>query len=85
MIDFVKKINEIDNKENFISFVELLVSNLKNKPNEWSNITLLEYLEALISYTEDLDGYYFNKKTSIPENINWQLFANILIGAKMYE
>jgi hypothetical protein len=85
MIDFNKKINEINSKEDFVNFVELLISNLKNNPEEWTNKTLSEYLESMSSWTEDMEGYYQNNDMPIPEDINWKVFANILIAAKMYE
>lgn len=85
MIDFNKNIDGISSKEDFINFVELLVSNLKNNPEEWTNKTLPEYLESISSWTEDMEGYYQNNSMPIPENINWKVFANILIAAKMYE
>ncbi len=85
MIDFEQNINEISSKEDFIRFVELLVSNLNSNPSEWTNKTLSEYLEGIASWTEDMEGYYQNNNIPIPENINWKVFANILIAAKMYE
>lgn len=85
MTDFNKKINEINSKEDFINFIELLVSNLKNNPEEWTNKSLPEYLESISSWTEDMEGYYQNNDMAVPENINWKVFANILIAAKMYE
>ena len=85
MIDFSQKINEINTREDFVAFVELLVSNLNNNPEEWENKTLSEYLESLANWTEDMDGYYQNNGLSIPENINWKVFANILMAAKIYE
>ncbi|WP_192350459.1 hypothetical protein [Algoriphagus sp. Y33] len=85
MTDFNKKINEINSKEDFVNFVELLVSNLKSNPEEWTNKSLPEYLESISSWTEDMEGYYQNNDMPIPENINWKVFANILIAAKMYE
>jgi len=85
MTDFNKKINEINSKEDFINFIELLVSNLKNNPEEWTNKSLPEYLESISSWTEDMEGYYQNNDMPVPENINWKVFANILIAAKMYE
>jgi len=42
-------------------------------------------LEAVTSWTEDMDGYYQNNGIEIPQNINWKAFANILIAAKIYE
>jgi hypothetical protein len=85
MIDFEQKINEIGNKEDFVSFVELLVSDLNNNPGEWINKDLSGYLESIASWTEDMDGYYQNNNIPIPENVNWKVFANILVAAKMYE
>lgn len=85
MIDFNKTINGINSKEDFVNFVELLVTNLKSNPEEWTNKTLPEYLESISSWTEDMEGYYQNNDMHIPENVNWKVFANILIAAKMYE
>lgn len=85
MIDFEQKINEISNKEEFISFVELLASDLNSNPSEWTNKSLSEYLGGIASWTEDMEGYYKNKNIPIPENIDWRVFANILVAAKMYE
>jgi hypothetical protein len=85
MIDFSQKISEIKDRKDFVHFVELLVYSLKDNPTEWTNRTLSEYLEGIASWTEDMDGYYQNNNIPIPENIDWKVFANILIGAKMYE
>ncbi|WP_027384921.1 DUF7660 family protein [Epilithonimonas caeni] len=85
MIDLSKKIEKIANKEDFVDFVYLLVTNLNSHPQEWANQTLAEYLESIASWTEDMEGYYQNNNIPIPENINWKVFANILIAAKMYE
>jgi hypothetical protein len=85
MTDFNQTINEIKGKEDFINFVELLLSNLKNNPKEWTNKSLPQYLEGISSWTEDMEGYYQNNNLPVPENVNWKVFADILIAAKMYE
>ena len=85
MKNFNEIIYGINSKEDFVNFVELLASNLKNNPEEWANKTLPEYLESISSWTEDMEGHYQNNDISIPENVNWKVFANILIAAKMYE
>lgn len=78
-------INNIKDKQSFIEFVKLLVQNLKENPDEWENNSLELYLEAVSSWVEDMEGYYSNNNLAIPENINWSVFANILMAAKMYE
>ncbi|MFD2287960.1 hypothetical protein GJU39_22970 [Pedobacter petrophilus] len=85
MIDFEKKIHEINNKKDFINFVELLIVNLNSNPQDWTNITLVDFLESIASWTEDMEGYYQNNNLPIPQDVNWKVFANILIAAKMYE
>ena len=85
MTDFNEKINRINSKEDFVNFVELLVSDFKNNSDDWTNRTLLEYLEGMANWTEDMEGYYHNNNISIQENINWKVFAKILVAAKMYE
>ena len=85
MKELINKYESLNSKEDFISFVELLITDLKSNPGEWENNTLETYLEAIISCTEDLEGYYLNNNLPIPQNVNWKVFANILITAKMYE
>jgi hypothetical protein len=85
MINFEQKVSEICNKEDFVSFIELLLSNLNSSPDEWTNKTLSEYLQGIASWTEDMEGYYQNKNLPIPENVNWRVFADILVAAKIYE
>lgn len=85
MIDFNKKIEQINSKEAFVGFVESLVSDLKNNPDGWANKTLSEYLESIANWTGDMDGYYQNNGLPVSENVDWRMFANILLAAKMYE
>jgi hypothetical protein len=85
MEELINKIPTIKRKEDFIEFVELLIKDLKSNPDEWENKSLESYLEAIVSWTEDMEGYYLNNNLPIPENVNWLAFANILIAAKMYE
>ena len=85
MQDFKKIIEEIESKEDFIDFVELLITDLKKNSDDWTNNTLNNYLEGIASWTEDMDGYYLNNELPIPQNIDWKVFANILVAAKMYE
>lgn len=85
MQDLKKVIEEIKTKQDFISFVELLIEDLKNNSQEWSNNNLNDYLEGIANWTEDMDGYYINNNLTIPNNIHWKVFANILIAAKIYE
>ncbi|HEY8935945.1 MAG TPA: hypothetical protein VIM65_12020 [Cyclobacteriaceae bacterium] len=85
MANIITKIHNINSKEDFIDFVQLLILDLENKPGEWENRDLKNYLDAIASWTEDMEGYYINNNLPIPQNIDWKTFANILFAAKMYE
>jgi hypothetical protein len=83
----------VDSKETFLTFVAALtadwdasrVSELSSPsspygPNAlgWENANLGEFLEALKSWSEDMGD-------RIPENPSWQIFAQMLMAAKIYE
>jgi hypothetical protein len=85
MADFTEIIKNINDKKDFLKFVELLIIDLKTNPEDRKNRSLESYLEAIQSWTEDMEGYYENTNQPIPNNINWKVFADILIAAKMYE
>lgn len=85
MQELINKIQTLKCKEDFVEFIRLLIVDLQENPNGWENQTLESYLEAIASWTEDMEGYYQNNNIEIPQNINWKVFANILMAAKMYE
>ncbi len=85
MEDVEKLVRDIKTKEDFVKFVAVLVRELKTNPNNWENKTLGDYLEALQSWTEDIEGYYLNNNLPVPENVSWKIFADMLIAATMYE
>ena len=80
-----KVIEGIEDKASFLVFMSLLIKDFKENPDEWANKKLNDYLEAIQSWTEDMDGYFQNNNLPIPEKINWKIFATILIAAKIYE
>ena len=81
------KTSEIKSKEQFINFLKQLSKDFSENPDSWSNGNLSEFLIAMQSWAEDMDGYYENLKIS---DINmsdgsWRIFADILVAAKNYE
>jgi len=72
-------------REDLALFVQELAHNLRTQPQEWENVTLPEYLEAMAAWIEDADGYYSNAGKSVPQQPSWQNLAEILLAAKHYE
>ena len=78
--------DNIKTKKDFEFFLEKLYSSLKSNPENWENITLEDFLEALTAYTKDLEGYYKNWNISHDtEKPSWKMFSDILLGARIYE
>lgn len=83
--DKVSKLPPITTRQEFLTFLELLREDFREHSSEWENPTLPRYLEALQAWTADMDGYYRNMGQPIPENVSWQVFADILRAARVYE
>ncbi len=77
---------QIESKKDFELFLQHFRSDLKSHPEEWENLTLMDFLEALQAYTEDVEGYYKNMNIPFDEaKPTWKVFARLLLGAKIYE
>ena len=77
--------HEIANRAEFLSFLASLRSDLKTKPYGWENRDLPTFLQAMESWVADMDGYYRNIGQEMPPEPTWQMFADILNGARVYE
>lgn len=52
----------------------------------WDNSDLGAFLEALSGWIEDCDGYYANTGSKLnADSPSWQLFADALQAAKIYQ
>ena len=74
---------EVNDRQSFIRFLELLrIDYLKNQ-NDWENQTIDKFLEAMSAYTNDIQGYYDNTQQNVNADIpSWKVFADILKGSK---
>ena len=77
--------SNIKNREDFIIFIEKLLEDFRNEKN-WENNNLESFIEGMLSWVEDADGYYKNiNQMEVLSNPSWRLFADILIASTMYE
>jgi hypothetical protein len=77
---------KVTDKESFITFINLLREDFIDNPETWENKKLEDFLEAISSYANDIQGYYDNTKQNVnSNNANWQVFAYIFKGATLYE
>lgn len=77
---------EVTTKNTFIDFLEKFREDLKQNSENWENLDLNDFLEAMSRYTADIQRYYDNTNQDIDsEKPSWSLFADILKGASIYE
>ncbi|MDO5106093.1 hypothetical protein [Capnocytophaga sp.] len=77
---------EVNTRADFARFIEALKTDLENRPQDWENATLSDFLEALSRYTTDIQQYYDNTEQNInADTATWRLFADICKGARIYE
>ncbi|MDP1609350.1 MAG: hypothetical protein Q8L98_08585 [Chlamydiales bacterium] len=76
---------KIQTKEGFTSFLRALKKDYIEDLSSWENRDIETFLGAMVSWVEDMDGFYINQGLPIPEKPNWKVFADILMGGKLYE
>ena len=75
----------IQTKEDFESFLLLLIEDLKKK-SDWENNDLESYLRGLYGFVKDISGYYKNLRENIDTHKpSWRILADILLAARVYE
>jgi hypothetical protein len=79
------EVNNINSKEDLINFIKLLIKDFDDNSDEWENQTIVDYLNAMRNWINDMNGYYENHKIPIPKDINWNFIANVLYASKIYE
>jgi len=84
-VELYKEILKVDSQKDFVKFIKLLLLDFKKNQDEWENRTVDSYLEGILAWIDDMDGYFENNNIKKPENISWNFFANALYAARIYE
>jgi hypothetical protein len=87
MNNIEKQVDSINSKDDFLRFMNMLTSDFRNNGASWENKTLPDYLDAIERWTESIEHYYINNgiKGVDINNVNWRVFADILLSATIYE
>ncbi len=74
----------VKTRDELISHIFRLLDD--NDAVAWENETAYQFLQALAAWLNDCDGYYRNQMTDVDtERPSWQLFADALSAASVYE
>lgn len=79
------KVKKIQTREDFISFLHSLKKDYSENLQSWENSDIGSFLDAMAAWIEDMDGFYMNQGLPVPEKPDWKIFADILMGGKLYE
>ncbi len=85
MMRLEERVDAIRSRSDFVDFVNELLQDLNQNPDEWENGDLATFLDAVAAWVSDADGYYKNWGKEVLEQPSWQTFGRILLAAKYYE
>jgi len=73
-------------RQEFIEFLKEFRTDFEQHPENWEHKNISDFLESMIRYTEDIQGFYDNHKMEInADEPTWENFSHILKGTSMYE
>ncbi|MCX4966695.1 hypothetical protein OHA98_17980 [Streptomyces sp. NBC_00654] len=75
----------VTTRADLVSYIRQLSQEAGVPSSGWENQSLDRYLEALSSWTNDMDGYFINRGESVPDRPDWSLIASMLRAACFYE
>lgn len=66
-------------------FLIQLADSLVEEPELWENDSLETFFRAWSAWLGDMDGYFVNRGEPVPVEPSWQLTAQMLLAARVYE
>ena len=73
----------IQTRDELIAFISDIVRDHKSNGSQWENGDVRSFLEAMASWLEDCDVYYGDQRDV--GVADWQIFADALAAARIYE
>lgn len=84
-MNLVNKAHAVQSRQDLAAFVLELRENLLADDTEWENPPLERFLEALAAWCTDMPGYFHNLGRPQPQQPDWNLVAQMLLAASIYE
>lgn len=72
-------------RDEFAQFLVRLANSAQETPEAWENATVPDFLRAWAGWISDMDGYFLNSGQDAPQGASWQLIAQSLLAARVYE
>lgn len=78
----IEQIDNINNIDDFLNFLVKLALDAKEKPDEWENKTITDYLGQMASWIDDAS---ISNDIIDWDNVDYKTLAKILYMGKIYE
>jgi len=72
-------------RSELVAFLDRLADSGLEEPELWENDNLIDFLRGLSAWLNDMDGYFLNRGEDVPAQPTWQLIAQMLLAARIYE
>ncbi len=84
--DIYETASLVSTRADFVQFVQNLRTDFDTRREEWENLDLPAYLDALGGFAGSIDGYYRNMgEDTDPDKITWRMAAQMLLAASVCE
>ena len=84
-MECVEQVKDIETRDDFVVFVQNLLRDWRQRPDQWENASLEAYLEAIAAWVQDMDGYEGRRGEALPKHLTWRHVGEILLAARIYE
>ena len=78
-------LDQVSSPEDLAKFIKALKSNLAESPDQWENLTLPHYLEAMSAWLKAASNPHSQAHDALSDGPSWRTFAKILWAASAYE
>jgi len=84
-MDLETRVKGVKSRQDLVEFISALRQDLESNSDDWENLSLPRFLEAMGAWVEAMDQFYRNQGVEFSEEQPWQVFASILLAARIYE
>lgn len=80
-----EQVDLVSTREDFARFLTDALADLRNRPQDWENDTLESFLEAWSAWVMAMPSLCKNLGKRVPDQPDWNLLANMVMAARIYE
>lgn len=80
-----ERVNDIRDRDSLVRLIREISDKIGAHNDEWLNLDLPSFLEAMAAWIEDMDGYYANRGEETPQELTWKNLGEIIAAALIYE